>query len=687
MIVPTLASACWSGYEVITALVGNRWNFLLRLFSGVPFGLMFQSLFVLILQYYVPWGFKQAVIVILTFSIISYILHKYNQRYIHPLLKIRMKVYEIISLLVYMIFIFYRLSLINFNQGRYTRGAAYSDFSFHTELVSSFSIGCNVNRTSLLDFLTPMSSGTKLSYPVLVNFYTAFLYSSCDVSFPIAFRWPTLLNGISFVYIIFSLTKLYTSDSIASLISIPLWAFSGGLGFLEVFDYGLTPPGQNVNYIHDFSNNSHAFWFQSLTHIFHPQRCATFALPLCYITISSLICGIEKFEWRFFVLAALTVAITPQTQVHAYVSLAIFSISLAFFTFPFPIKIEVIDISRFQISFKFECKTAIFKAIFCWTVFGVLANLIAFPLCFSFFERTVSNQEFLTFKPIWKDQKYVKPPHAFLKLWWKSLGPFGLISLIFGFSTATFSQIRIYMASLTVFLIGSTVMFQPWELDNCKIFQDGWMPIAIGFVSQYFTRILYRSNSMIINLFVLILLCSSMASGILSLITYEGYDAPIYSISDEQAGKWIAENTPIDGVFYQSLNEVMAPAASYAGRSLLFGYAGWMSSHGLLNYTIMNSLKKISLADNPKLNKDFNFSYLMKNKGELIKDSSFLNSMNNDQIIATIENASFYQKVMEFDNYYLFKFIDGSENDPKYDLKKKNRPKKKKNLYTFHLEY
>ena len=243
------------------------------------------------------------------------------------------------------------------------------------------------------------------------------------------------------------------------------------------------------------------------------------------------------------------------------------------------------------------------------------------------------------------------------------------------------------MASLTVFLVGSTIMFQPWELDNCKIFQDGWMPIAIGFVSQFFTKILRKSKSRLIDLSLLILLLSSMASGILNLVTYESFDAPIYSVADEQAGKWIAENTPIDSVFYQSMSEVMAPSASYAGRSLLFGYAGWMSSHGVLNYTIMGNLNRIAIADDPNLNRAFNFSYLMKNRRENIKNPTDFNSMNMDQIIQSIENKSFYQKVMEIDDYNLFMFIGGDKMDIEPAMKNKTRPKKKKSLYTFHLEY
>lgn len=640
MIVPTLTCACWSGYELVTMLAQNRWSFLLRFFSGIPLGLLYQSLFVLILQCYIPWGFNQALIVIFFFSFFSIIIHLFNQKFVHPSLKIRMMIFDIIGLFIAMIFFIYRLRLIYYDEGRYTRGAAYSDFSFHTELVSSFSIGCNMNRSSLLLFQTPMAANTTLSYPVLVNFYSAFLYASCNATFPIALRWPALLIGVSFIFLIYSLTLKFTSNSLAALISIPLWAFSGGLGFLEVFDFGIEPVNGRVNYIHDFHNDQKAFWFQSLTHIFHPQRCATFALPLCYITILSLITGIEKFDWHFFLLAALVVGITPQTQAHAYVSLAVFSISLAITTFPLPKSFKYNDI--------FSKKS--FQAGFCWALFGIVANLIAFPLCLPYFDRTETNKEFLTFKPIWKNKLYTHPPFAFFRLWWKSLGPFAIISLFTCYATASLHQIRIYMASLVVFFVASTIMFQPWELDNCKVFQDGWMPLAIGMVAQFFTTIMLKTRSFFIVFSIGILFVSCLGSGVLNMATYEGYRGQLYSIADESAGKWIAENTPITSIFYQSKDEVMAPSASYAGRSLLFGYVGWMSSHGLMNFSILGNLDQIAKGEKHDMIEAYNLKYLMKNLNAGDRNL-------NQQVIQDIDGKPQFEKVMEFDQYHLFKYI------------------------------
>jgi hypothetical protein len=567
MIVVTLATASWFGYETVTAFTRNRWNFLTRVFSGYPFGVIAQSFLALILQYYIPWGLLHLTLVLSIMLLISVCLHLLSSRF-HPSLVIRITLGEVIFLTVAMAFSVFRLTKIYFEDGMWTRGAAYSDFSFHTQLVTSFAIGYNTNRTSLFGFETIMSAGSPLAYPVLVNFHSAFLLADCDVSIPRAMKYPALLVGVCFVFQIYALALRFTNgDSVASLLSIPLWAFSGGLGCLGALDYGKPPVNSNVDYISVFYNGQHAFWFQSMTHIFHPQRSATFAMPLCYIAMNALLTGIDRFEWQFFALAALIVGLTPQTQIHAYVALAVFSVALAVFTFP-------VD-GRWLRSVK------------CWVLYGILANTIALPLCVPFLRRTEQSSEFFQVRPIWENREFVKASvrgiRAFSHLWWTALGPFAVIALLLGYATATIQQIRIYLAAISVFLLSSIVMFQPWELDNCKVFQDGWLPIALGFVGQYFTIIWRSGQSIVIKLTLVIVFVSTIASGMVNVFTYERYPLPLYLPNDAETGRWAAESFPMDTILHAPNDEVMIPPACYAGRRLLSGYRGWLSSHGLAN--------------------------------------------------------------------------------------------------------
>lgn len=559
-----LFAAWWFGYEIVTFLARNRWSLLTRLASGFPLGVIYQSFLALVVQYYIPWGMTHFVIVIGVFVLIALIMHFLNNRF-HPSLRISLRIIDAVSLTTFSIFVLYRLHLIYFNGGVYTRGAAYSDFSFHTELISSFAVGCNVNRTSMFGFETVMSAGSPLAYPIFVNFHAAFLITDCDATYPNAMKWTAFIVGVCFVFLIHALTMTFTDgDSYAAALALPLWGFTGGLGFLELFDYWKTED-PNVNYIHTFHNNKKVFWFQSMTHIFHPQRSATFALPLCYLAINALLTGIEKFDWKFFLLAALAVGVTPQTQVHAYVGLAFFSIVLAITTFPFNNKW--------------------IRSVKCWSVFGIAANVIALPLCIPYMDRTTDQNEFFDFRPIWQDKGYTKSQHwRLLDVWWKALGVFGMIALVFGYVTCSAKQLRIYIAALAVFFISSTVMFQPWELDNCKVFQDGWLPIAVGFVAQYFSKLWSRTSSVIMRVVLAVLFVASVSSGIVNMLVYEGYDGLLYSRDDAEAGRWAAENTPVNAIYHMS-GHVMVPSASYAGRRMFYGYGGWIHSHGLVNET------------------------------------------------------------------------------------------------------
>ena len=591
MLPVVLGSAAWFGYEVVTFLARNKWDVLTRVASGFPIGFIYQAFLALVAQYYIEWGNVHLFVVLGIMVAVSMVLHVVNAGF-HPAARIRLKVVDVVVLVCSAMFVTYRLCLIYFDGGEFTRGAAYSDFSFHTQLIASFAVGCNVKRSSMFGFETVMSVGNALAYPVFVNFHAAFLISDCGVSWPSAMRWSALCVGVCFVVLMWALTLRFTDgDSWATACALPLWMFSGGLGFLDVFAHGIDWQARSMNYIHTFYNGKAVFWFQSMTHIFHPQRSATFALPLCYIAINALLTGISKFEWRFFVLAAIAVGVTPQTQVHAYVGLALFAIVLAVVTFPFNRKWLL--------------------AAKCWAIFGVVANVIALPLCVPYLDRTADGHDFFDFRPIWQDKRYTTAKHfAFLDVWWRALGVFGMIALIFGYAVCTWRQIQIYSAAMFVFLVSSIIMFQPWELDNCKVFQDGWMPLAIGFVGQYFSKTWRRSSSRVIKSILCVLFFSCIASGLLNLLTYESYSGILYGYDDAVTGQWVAENTSPDAI-YHGPNEVLIPSASYGGRRLFYGFRGWISSHGLMNSTRNMLVGSFDSGDDPEAAAKNNITYLI----------------------------------------------------------------------------
>lgn len=561
-----IAAAWWAGYELVAALAGNQWNILVRVASGFPIGFAYQSLLALAVQLYVPWGMVNLVIVCGSTVVVASLLHAWNvKKRLSP--RVSLKRIDIGAMTVASAIMVLFLRVIYFEHGIYTRGAAWSDFAFHSAMITSMAYGFNVNRTSMFGFEVGILAGSELSYPVLVNFHAAFLMADCGISLQNAMKWTALIIGVCVVVLIHSLTLRFTGgDSCAAALSLPLWAFTGGIGFLEVLDNGINVRKLHTNYIHQFDSRNNVFWFQSLTHVFHPQRSATFAIPLCFVALHALLMGVEAFEYRFFLLAAICVGIMPQVQVHAYVSVAIFSVVLAVTTCTFGERM--------------------INMIVCWVIYGVVANVIGLPLCLPFFTRAGGSDKFITWKPIWQNEEFVKLASScpFIEIWWYALGVFGIIAFVFGFATSTFEQARLYVPALSIAVVGSTIMFQPWELDNCKLFMDAWIPLAVGFVAQYFSRLWTTTASAVFRGILSVLYVSCLMSGLLSVILMEHAKGPLCHPTDVCVSNWISENTNPHAIFHGPDNP-HNPALMLGGRRLFYGYGGWMVSHDLINMT------------------------------------------------------------------------------------------------------
>ena len=638
MWVLTLSIAFWFGYEVITITVRNRLDYMTRVFGGIPLGILYQSLVALILQLYFPWSLRLNIIVNISLAIPTLIMHIVNTKISKIQYTISFTLTDLVALFLSMSFVLYRLNFMLVPNGE-TGGCCYSDYSFHYDIISSFAFGMNQKRSSLFDFKMPISYGNKMVYPILPNFYAAFLIATCNLDTNTAFRIPTFFVAASWVFLLHKLALTFTNSSAAAALAMPLWIFSGGLGFIELYEEGLKDYYDPENYIHTWTHLKNAFWFQSLTNILNPQRSATYVLPICALTLICLIKGVKRFEMPYFILAALCVGITPQTQVHAYVSLALFSIALSITTFK---------------------KKKLKKIIQCWFVYGVTANVIALPLFYPFLERSISNTAFLTFNPIWKDPKF-EASNIFV-VYWYALGCCGLISLIFGFFTANLFQIRIYLANLFVLLIATTIMFQPWELDNTKLLHDAWFPVAVAFVAQYFVFIFDKCKSILLRIIFLIVYLSCLLSGILNLKITEPFIVEFYSGVSKIAGQWAAENTPVESVGH-FMTYMSIPFTTFAGRQQFCGWLGWIKSHGIINSTRNGLLNQLNVPKSPDDYVRENITYLLMG----MSSKPYLDQ----PFIETVFELSYYQV-----------------NRIRPELAEKPKPRKKKKYkYDSHLKH
>jgi hypothetical protein len=265
-----------------------------------------------------------------------------------------------------------------------------------------------------------------------------------------------------------------------------------------------------------------------------------------------------------FVLAGVLTGLLPQLQVHGYVAIAQYSISLA-----------IVTINRRKLR----------KAVRHWIVYAVIANVLAVPQLGPYFRRVSrAKREFIRINPIWRTSQKADVAFPPVVLWWRGLGVFGAVALVFGWCLATKWQTMLYIPSLVVFAIANIIRYQPWELDNTKLLYAAWIPVALPFVSQYFAALFERPKSILVRsagaLLAALFVFSCGLSAFMSTVQSMFWPTSMFQHKDYRFGLWIAENTSPGAVvmFHSNPGNTIA---CIAGRQVFMGYPGWVSSHGL----------------------------------------------------------------------------------------------------------
>lgn len=138
----------------------------------------------------------------------------------------------------------------------------------------------------------------------------------------------------------------------------------------------------------------------------------------------------------------------------------------------------------------------------------------------------------------------------------------------------------IVLGMAALYLVAETVLFQPNEYDNNKLFYI-WFMFAAILAADYGSILMQRlaglrGRALLCALF----LWASTFSGALSIAreTVSGYQ--LFSASAVQAADWIRENTQKDAVFLTGQQHIN-PVCSLAGRQILCGSDLYVYFHGL----------------------------------------------------------------------------------------------------------
>ena len=357
----------------------------------------------------------------------------------------------------------------------------------------------------------------------------------------------------------------YKAVAVAAL----LFFFNGGLGFLYDFDlafadhfarvkeiftgYYKTPANQpDLNL--RFSN--------VIADLMLPQRALlggwAMGIPALYLLISS----VREKSYRQTALLALWAAALPLVHTHTFLALALFSGGCLLGSL-----IEHRE-DRCGILLRAGLYLAVVLALALPQLVGnaVRQTLEGGALRFQF--NWVNNSGGRGFKD------------GYFWFWVKNAGLPFILTVCACLCARKRGNLDIVLGMTAIYVVAETILFQPNEYDNNKLFYI-WFMFAMILAADYGSMLMQRlaglpGRALLCGLF----LWASVFSGALSLgrEAVSGYQ--LFSANAVAAGDWIRENTDRDDVFLTGQQHIN-PVCSLAGRQIICGSDLYVFFHGL----------------------------------------------------------------------------------------------------------
>ncbi|KAH0789361.1 hypothetical protein GPJ56_006724 [Histomonas meleagridis] len=324
-----------------------------------------------------------------------------------------------------------------------------------------------------------------------------------------------------------------------------------------------------------------------------PQRSSLFSMPIVYSILCLLIIygNSHQIDLKSFTLIGLLVSCLPQVQAHSIIALAQWGVIYVILTFPYR-----------------KIKTQ-FKTYVCnYGILSIVAIVFGVPQMIPLLERTSKTSGFMKIAPIWSDS----PGKNYLTYWVNALGVFFIISML-GIFVLHNKQLKMYIAALGVFFAANFIWYQPWSLDNTKIFNAGWIPFAVALVSKVLVMIWdkkYIGKILALPLFVL-----CIASGALANVKAIGASYPLWAKNADVFGfaEFVKSTDPI--AVWLTDSSHTNPVVTLGGRQTVLGNRGWIYSHGIDDSKRFYDIQRImGDPDNVKLTDKYDVKYVAVDK-------------------------------------------------------------------------
>lgn len=457
----------------------------------------------------------------------------------------------------------YTHMLMPASDGSYWCGqSTYGDLCMHLSFI-----------TSMQDMAFPPSYNllydTPLHYPYLADsLSTTMLMLGMNIQMAVIFP-GTLLMALTYCGYMLLARQVLGNRHKAVAVAALLFFFNGGLGFLYDFDmagkdnfekireiftgYYKTPANQPELNLR-FSN--------VIADLMIPQRALLGGWAMGIPALMLLLSSARERSMRQTVILALWASCLPMVHTHTFLALGLFSGGFL--------------LGRL-IQDREDRRGVIKRA----AVYLFIVLALALPQVLGNAVKQTIEGGSLRFQFNWVNNSGGRGMiDGYLWFWVKNVGlPFILMALAM-LEARRRGYLDVALGMTLLFIVAETILFQPNEYDNNKLFYIWYMFVAI--LAADYGSILMRRIAGLRGRYVLcaLFMIVSTLSGALSIAreTVSGYQ--LFSAHAVEAGAWIEENTDRDAVFLTGQQHIN-PVCSLAGRQIICGSDLYVFFHGL----------------------------------------------------------------------------------------------------------
>jgi hypothetical protein len=298
-----------------------------------------------------------------------------------------------------------------------------------------------------------------------------------------------------------------------------------------------------------------------------------------------------------FVFAGFLTGLIPLMQPHSYVSIGIIILIAA--------GLHTGTLALQALIWRGRAAQHLLSTVLLWTSYGLTAMSMGAPQFLKHFVHRVTfgvgtrGNGFVRWSAAWAEEGKGEGP---VQTWWKALGIFVPCFLLALPLTRTLQQRALWAGYAVLFTVCNLVMFQPWHLDNTKLFYvyvfgaSGYVALVLhrvlrllsdaGGSVQGSTRLPACCKLPLRLLGYALALCACIAltfSGAMATWREMLNYAKLYDDIDFDLAEYIKETTPTDAIFLHDLTQAnhIRVESSLAGRQVAHGFAGWLHSHGI----------------------------------------------------------------------------------------------------------